>query len=114
MLGGRCHLEPLQLCPLLRCPVMFTDALGSSLNPNNVSKTFGGMAERAGLPKVIFHSLRHLAATIMLQNGLPLPVAPRILGHSTITVTSDLYFDVVKDQRLKDDVTAAFERAFSA
>ncbi|MGY3319975.1 tyrosine-type recombinase/integrase [Arthrobacter sp. TE12232] len=94
--------------------LVFTDALGAPLIPNNVSKTFGRMAERAGLPKVVFHSLRHLAATIMLQNGLPLPVVSRILGHSTITVTSDLYFDVVKDQRLKDDVTAAYARAFSA
>lgn len=94
--------------------LVFTDALGAPLIPNNVSKTFGRMAERAGLPKVVFHSLRHLAATIMLQNGLPLPVVSRILGHSTITVTADLYFDVVKDQRLKDDVSAAYARAFSA
>ncbi|GAB3544352.1 site-specific integrase [Arthrobacter tumbae] len=94
--------------------LVFTDALGFPLNPNNVSKTFGRMAERAGLPKVVFHSLRHLAATIMLQNGLPLPVVSRILGHSTITVTADLYFDVVKDKRLNDDVSAAYARAFSA
>lgn len=94
--------------------LVFTDALGGPLNPNNVSKTFGRMAERAGLPRVVFHSLRHLAATIMLQNGLPLPVVSRILGHSTITVTADLYFDVVKDQRLNDDVSAAYARAFSA
>jgi integrase len=94
--------------------LVFTDPLGGPLNPSNVSKTFGRMAERAGLPKVVFHSLRHLAATIMLQNGLPLPVVSRILGHSTITVTADLYFDVVKDQRLRDDVSAAYARAFSA
>ncbi|MGO4144151.1 tyrosine-type recombinase/integrase [Paenarthrobacter sp. YAF11_1] len=94
--------------------LVFTDALGAPLVPANVSKTFGRMAERAGLPKVVFHSLRHLAATIMLQNGIPLPVVSRFLGHSTITVTSDLYFDVVKDERLKDDVTAAYARAFGA
>ena len=29
-------------------------------------------------------------------------------------VTADLYFDVVKDQRLNDDVSAAYARAFSA
>ena len=94
--------------------LVFTDALGGPLVPANASKTFGRMAERAGLPKVVFHSLRHLAATIMLQNGIPLPVVSRILGHSTITVTADLYFDVVRDERLKDDVSAAYARAFGA
>ena len=94
--------------------LVFTDALGAPLIPANVSKTFGRMAERAELPPVVFHSLRHLAATIMLQNGLPLPVVSRILGHSTVTVTADLYFDVVKDRKLADDVSAAYARAFSA
>lgn len=94
--------------------LVFTDALGGPLNPDNIGKTFSRMAERAGLPRVVFHSLRHLAARVMLQNGLPLVVVSELLGHSTIKVTADLYFDAVHNDRLRDDVTAAYNRAFGA
>jgi integrase len=45
----------------------------------------------APLPIVTFHSLRHLGASIMLASGGTLASVQRRLGHSSITVTSDLY-----------------------
>lgn len=35
-----------------------------------------------------FHSLRHSAASIMLENDTQLPVISTILGHTDIDVTS--------------------------
>ncbi len=37
--------------------------------------------------RVTFHTLRHTAATIMYEAGVPLSVIARILGHSTLSVT---------------------------
>jgi len=50
--------------------------------------------ERAGLPRIRFHDLRHTAATLMLGRGVHAKIASEMLGHSTIAVTLDLYSHV--------------------
>ena len=42
------------------------------------------------------HDLRHTAASLMLANGSSLDDVKRVLGHSTITVTSDTYGHLVQ------------------
>ena len=44
-----------------------------------------------------FHASRHTAATLLLNSGVPLEVVSAILGHSSITVTSDIYAKVRSD-----------------
>jgi integrase len=43
------------------------------------------------LPSIRFHDLRHFAATLMLSEGVHPKIASARLGHSTITITLDLY-----------------------
>ena len=45
----------------------------------------------AGLPGQPFHALRHAYATLLLEQGEELGVVSRILGHSNIAATSDVY-----------------------
>ena len=54
--------------------------------------------ERAGVPRVgergrarTFHSFRHTFARIALESGAPIDWVRRQLGHSTITLTVDVY-----------------------
>ena len=49
------------------------------------------MTKRVGLRQVRLHDLRHGAASGMLQNGADLLVVSRVLGHSSISVTSSIY-----------------------
>lgn len=44
-----------------------------------------------------FHSSRHTAATLLLENGVALEVVSAILGHSSITVTASIYAKVRAD-----------------
>ena len=46
---------------------------------------------KAGLPKHRFHDLRHTAASIMLNRGVPALVVSKILGHSKPSTTLDIY-----------------------
>jgi integrase len=53
-----------------------------------------GIEDPAGIG---LHTLRHTAATLMLTNGVPITTVSRVLGHSSITVTADLYGHVAPD-----------------
>jgi site-specific recombinase XerD len=57
----------------------------------NVEKTLKRACLRAGVEPFTPHQLRHLYATEMLRNGAKLEVVGRILGHSSIGITADVY-----------------------
>ena len=43
------------------------------------------------------HALRHTFATRCIENGIQPKTLQKILGHSTLTVTMDLYVHVTDD-----------------
>jgi len=45
-------------------------------------------AQRAGLPKMHAHRLRHTAATAMLRSGVPLPEVGQVLRHRSMLTTA--------------------------
>jgi integrase len=47
--------------------------------------------ERAGLPQIRFHDLRHTCATILLSRGVHAKLVQELLGHATISITLDTY-----------------------
>ena len=50
--------------------------------------------ERVGIPKVRFHDLRHIFATIALQNGVGIKTVSGMLGHFSGGFTLDTYAHV--------------------
>lgn len=54
-----------------------------------------------------FHSLRHLHASMLLASGRGLQAVQRRLGHSSITVSSDLYGHLVESAAREDAEAAA-------
>jgi integrase len=70
---------------------MFTGELGEPLHPDYVSRRFRELAEAAGLPVIKFHAARHTAATLALEAGIDIKIVSEQLGHSTTTITRDLY-----------------------
>lgn len=66
--------------------------LGTPVNPANlVSRYFKPILERAGLPDIRFHDLRHTCATLLLGQGVHPKYVQALLGHATIAMTLDLY-----------------------
>ena len=55
---------------------------------------FYPLLNRAGLPRVRFHDLRHTAATLMLSAGVHPKVVAERLGHSTPMLTLTVYSHV--------------------
>ena len=82
-----------------RTGLVFTTPLGTPVDPDNFSKAFGRLCERAGLGRWHLHELRHSAASIMLAQGVPLEVVSDVLGHSGIAITSDVYGHILVEQK---------------
>ena len=77
--------------------LVFATALGSLIDPGNLlRRSFVPLLQRAGLPRIRFHDLRHTAATLMLSEGIHPKVASDVLGHSTVAITLDLYSHVTE------------------
>ena len=45
----------------------------------------------AGVPVLTIHALRHTAASLLLSEGATLFDVKELLGHASITMTSDTY-----------------------
>ena len=71
-----------------------------------MSRAFSAALSRAGLPHSRFHDLRHAAATFLLGQGFTLEDVKNLLGHSSITLTSNTYGDV--DERRQQQVAGGW------
>ena len=77
---------------------VFTTELGEPCDPRNALRAFKIAAARAGLPaNVGLHTLRHSAASAMLMANVPLKVVSEIFGHSSISITADIYGHVAPE-----------------
>jgi len=65
------------------------------LRPDYVTHLFRRLVREAGLPEIRFHGLRHTSAGLALAAGVQMTVVSDRLGHSSTTITSDLYAHVV-------------------
>jgi integrase len=88
---------------------VFPSLRGTPMSGNNLRRrNLQPLLERAGLPHLTFHELRHTFATLELSIGERLKVVQEILGHSDISTTMNTYSHVIEGmqdeaaQRLSD------------
>jgi integrase len=91
---------------------VFTSDVGTPLDPRNVYRLVRRFADQAGVPGVHPHTLRHSAATAALGAGVPLTVVSQMLGHSSVSITGDVYSHVLDG--MKRDAADAIAAAFGA
>ncbi|WP_328463422.1 site-specific integrase [Actinoplanes sp. NBC_00393] len=78
---------------------VFTRKDGEPINPNYATTRFRKLTERAGLPPVRLHDLRHGAASLAHEAGADLKTLQDLLEHSSIVVTADTYTSVLPDSQ---------------
>lgn len=79
-------------CPHSELNLVFPNSYGNYQSADNLAKRrFLPALNRAGIDKIRFHDLRHTYASLLLANGAPMKYVQHQLGHSSITMTMDLY-----------------------
>ena len=71
--------------------LVFTNEDGTPTNPQRISRVFVRSAERAGLPAIRLHDVRHSYASAALAANVPAKVVSERLGHANIVITLDTY-----------------------
>ena len=71
--------------------MVFPSSVGTPKGPRNIIREFKALLEKAGLPDVRFHDLRHTAASLMLMSNMPIMRIARQLGHAKASTTLDIY-----------------------
>lgn len=69
----------------------FAQGNGAPLREDGLARRLAAACTRAKIETVTPYQLRHTAASLMLAAGVPLIVVSRHLGHSTVTLTADVY-----------------------
>lgn len=77
---------------------------GTSLN-NYIEK----QCKKYNIPKITVQGLRHLYATILIEQGVTIHKISALLGHGSIHTTFDFYLDVISE---KEKITAFMNNTF--
>jgi integrase len=92
--------------------LIFASEFGEPLDRRYITThRFKPLLKRAGLPKIRFHDLRHMCATLLLTKNVNPKVVSELLGHATIAITLDTYSHVLPT--MQESAAAAMEDALT-
>lgn len=90
--------------------LVFTTKNGTPLEPRNINRAFATLCGRAGVRPIRVHDLRHSCATILFTMGIEAATVQRILRHSSISVTTGTYVEVIEE--VQRDAVAGMDALF--
>ncbi|GAB6898015.1 hypothetical protein JCM9957A_11050 [Kineosporia succinea] len=70
---------------------VFTTRYGTPIEPRNFSRYFEARCEAAGVPRITVHDARRTCATLLVDLDVHPRVIMRILRHTQISMTMDIY-----------------------
>jgi len=79
--------------------LVFCTPTGTPLDPDNHRREFAKLTERAGIGRWHPHEMRHTATSILLAQGVPIEVVSKVLGHTSIRITADVYGHMLESQQ---------------
>ena len=92
--------------------LVFANEVGGLVNPSNLrNRSLKALLERAGLPSIRFHDLRHTCATLLLSRNVNPKIVSEMLGHASIAITLDTYSHVLPN--MQESAVRAMQDALS-
>ncbi len=92
-------------------PAVFLNARGGRLTRQGAWGVLHAAADRAGLPDVSPHTLRHSFATHMLDGGADIRVVQELLGHASVATTQ--IYTLITVDRLREVYASSHPRALT-
>ncbi len=84
-------------CPPSNLDLIFPNETGNPLDQSNMLKSyFYPCLKKAGVERIRFHDLRHTYASLLIEQGENIKYIQSQLGHSSPTVTLDVYAHLIK------------------
>ena len=86
---------------------VFASRKGTPVGHRNVCRAFTRIAKAAGLdgePKLTFHGLRHVYASMMIERGISSTVLAEQMEHTSSTVTEQRYIHLFNRVRTDEAV----------
>jgi len=80
------------------------------MSPAHLDDDFAKLVQKAGLPPMPFHDLRHSAGTILIGMGVNPKVIQELLGHSDISITLGIYGHLFP--RMQQEVVEKWQGVF--
>jgi integrase len=77
--------------------LLFCWADGRPIYPETITDHFNRLVDRAGLPLITLHDVRHTYATMSLRAGVNPKIVSARLGHATVAFTLDTYTEDVPE-----------------
>lgn len=74
---------------------------GGYIAYRNFDKTFKTILRNCNLNKTGIHTLRHTFASKLFRNGVDIKTISEILGHSDVSITSDIYIHIIQEQKMR-------------
>lgn len=91
--------------------LVVASAFGTPVENSRITALFKELIETNGLPKVVFHSLRHSSITYKLKlNGGDIKAVQGDSGHAVASMVTDQYSHILDDDRRTN--AALIEEAF--
>ncbi|SNT46501.1 tyrosine-type recombinase/integrase [Rhodococcoides kyotonense] len=70
---------------------VFVNRLGDPVYPDYLTDRWKAACDRSGVPVINLHDERHTCATLIILNGVPIPVVSAWLGDATAAFTMPRY-----------------------
>ena len=91
--------------------MVFTSANGNYKDRSSLNTSFKRYLKGTEFEHLTLHTMRHCNATLLLNSGVDIKIVSEHLGHSDISITADIYADVLASTKRKTAEILEFKLA---
>ncbi len=77
------------------------DPLGNIIDDKRPGRNLNSILKKINIEHIKFHALRHTYATRLFEAGVPPKTAQKLMGHSDIQTTMNIYTHVMKEEKIE-------------
>ena len=98
----RAKNSELKVIPIEWSDTVFLCRNGTPVKNSTYDTGLMKYCDRANIPRFSMHILRHTFATRCIEGGMKPKTLQKILGHSNIGITMNLYVHITEDEKLRE------------